>query len=253
MLEKKLSNSHYTLSTEYERSSKVFTRSLINLSKNMKILDVGCGTGLNTSKIKSSSNIIFGIDISEVAIQKYNENGFTGLVCDIENDKVPFEDGYFDLIFASEVLEHIANSDAVLAEFYRLLKPGGQLVLSTPNSAFWIYRILTIFGKTSSELQHPGHLRFFSLRSLSILLKKNNFNITILAGRNMYFVFPSFKGNLALKKICKILNMQIEPRYSTKTFFYQYSSFSSVASSFWSDTIIINAKKINNNIEVIGS
>jgi len=60
--------------------------------------------------------------------------------------------------------------ERLVRDMERVLKAGGRLVLSTPNSAFWLYRLLGLLGYTVGELQHPKHFQFFSRRSLLRLL-----------------------------------------------------------------------------------
>lgn len=85
----------------------------------------------------------------------------------IDADKpLPFPEGSFDVIWCSEVIEHLANPAFTLSEFRRVLKPGGRAVLTTPNSTFWLYALLKLFGRTPRDVQHPGHKHFFSLRDI---------------------------------------------------------------------------------------
>lgn len=147
--EKNFSNSKYKNSNEEERIFKIYLRKLIN-SNNLKILDIGCGTGLN-SKNFIDGNDVTGIDISEEAINKYKLINKKCHVADIIQG-LPFEKETFDLVFCSEVIEHNVDTYKFLNEINRVLKKGGKLLLSTPNSSFWVYRILSLFGKTLTEI-----------------------------------------------------------------------------------------------------
>jgi SAM-dependent methyltransferase len=242
-LEERISNAHYSLGSEFERSSKIFTRKFVSNSSVLKILDVGCGTGLNAQKFADQGHSVVGIDLSPVAIEKFNLRGFKGLVCDVERvGGVPLADATFDLVFASEVIEHLVETESFLREVHRLLRPGGTLVLSTPNSSFWAYRLLGLLGYTPNDLQHPGHVRFFSLKNLSHQLKGVGFKIDKISARHMYMILGRKAGDF-LAPLIKHFGFTVEPRFATGSHFWQLSSFADKASGFWSDTLIFVAHK----------
>ena len=237
----KISNEKYTFGKESERTSKQYMRNLVPNDNCLDILDIGCGTGLNASFLSSKGHNVIGIDISSAAIQKFHESGHVGLVCDIA-EGLPFNDNKFDLVYASEVIEHLADTDEFLAECNRVLKPNGIILLSTPNSSFWAFRIFALMGHTLTEVQHPGHIRFFSIRSLRRHLEINNFNKIDISARNMYFILNEGIGDL-IPNLLKFIGFKREFRFKTKKYFWQLSFFSKKANSFFSDTIIILARK----------
>ena len=219
---------------ESERSFKKYLRFLIKKEK-LKILDVGCGTGLNSSKISKNNHDITGIDISENAIKEYKKK-FKGHVVDITKG-LPFKKNTFDLILCSEVIEHVKDTKFCLFEFNRILKKNGTLLISTPNSVFWVYRLYAILGKSLSEVQHPDHERFFSKESLVYSIKKCKFEIKLIHSRKIFFIFPIDLSFL------KYFGLTREFRYNTKKFFWYLGTISKNYSNLWSDTIIIKAIK----------
>jgi SAM-dependent methyltransferase len=242
-LEERISDAHYSLDPEFERSSKVFTRRLVPDFRPLHILDIGCGTGLNAEHLAAKGHTVVGIDLSPVAIEKFTRKGFEGIVCDLENAAgVPLPSGSFDLVFASEVIEHLGDTATFLTELNRLLRRGGTLVLSTPNSAFWPYRILALLGRTPSEYQHPGHVRFFSRRSLVMALASAGFAVETISARHIYFVCASSLGD-RLAPLLRLLGFDSEPRFATGGHFWQWSRFATRASTLWADTFIVVARK----------
>ena len=153
----------------------------------LDILDVGCGTGLNAARIAANGHQVRGIDISPTAIAKFVAQGFEGQVCDLEGG-IPFGDSEFDLVYASEVIEHLADTEAFLSDIFRVLKPGGTLLLSTPNSSFWVYRVFSVLGSTLSDVQHPGHVRFFSRTSLTRCLETAGFVEASVSARHIFLI-----------------------------------------------------------------
>jgi 2-polyprenyl-3-methyl-5-hydroxy-6-metoxy-1,4-benzoquinol methylase len=254
-LEAKISDEYYQTKSEIEPTYKNFMRAMVPSSPPLRILDVGCGTGLNASHLVQAGHRIVGIDLSSVAIEKCRERGFEAVLCDIDSEPIPYKDETFDLAYASDVVEHCADTAGFLRELHRVLKPGGMLLLSTPNSAFWVYRILGLLGLTASEYQHPGHIRFFSIRNLSAAIEAAGFKVTRLAARHMYVVLGMRMGD-PFAPLLQQMGFQKEVRWAalvqgfpketpfiTGDHFWQVSGLSKSASALWADTLIIEARK----------
>lgn len=240
-LERSISDSLYTAESEYERLHKIHMRAMVPAGA-LRILDVGCGTGLNAALLTERGHTVVGVDLSPVAIEQFRDRGFEGLVCDIEGAPLPFDSETFDVIYASEVIEHCADSIGFLRELRRLVKPGGLLLLSTPNSAFWAYRVLAALGKTVTEVQHPGHVRFFSRRGLVSLIEAAGFEVTAVSGREMYVLFGKRIGD-PLAPVLERLGFVKERRFTTGDHFWQLGRFATKASPLWADTFVVAARK----------
>ncbi|MBU4348423.1 class I SAM-dependent methyltransferase [Patescibacteria group bacterium] len=117
----------------WQRRVDMFRLFLGNNSKN--VLEVGCGTGLFTKELAKTDNKIIAIDISEELIEKARKKilGSNNILFKIENAyNTSFKDNSFDFIVGSSVLHHL-DAEAAIKEFYRILKPGGQLMFTEPN------------------------------------------------------------------------------------------------------------------------
>lgn len=238
-LAQKISDEKYSRTREYERSYKRFLIDLVPEGPGKKLLDVGCGTGLNSEQLAVKGYEITGIDISPVAVEQYCGLGFKGEVNDISGGLI-FEDNVFDVVFASDVIEHLADQDYFMTEIHRVLKPGGLLFVSTANSAFWVYRILGLMGKTLTELQHPGHLRFFSKRSMERLFHDTGYVDVSVSGRHIYLILPEIK---LFDSLLTGLKFQKEYRFTTGSHFYHLSRFAQNCSSFWADSLLARGRK----------
>ncbi len=227
---------------EFPRSSKDYTMKQIPQDAVLKILDVGCGTGLNSDYLshKLKHNLI-GIDISYVSLIKYHKKRMCGLQCDV-NRGLPFRSSSFDLVFGSEVMEHLYDTSLFLTESLRVLKPGGIILLSVPNSAFWVYRLLGLAGMTVSEIQHPGHIRFFTKRSLLEYIRQSGFILPVISGRNMYILIGDSIGKYIQSVLIKF-GFYKEYRFQTGKYFWHRSNYVLRSSGFWTDTLILKAKK----------
>lgn len=226
----------YGDSVEIARTSKTYTIDCVPGGRSLSILDVGCGSGANSAELAARGHRVVGADFSDAAIEKYRARGFEGYVVDLESN-LGFPADSFDVVFCSEVIEHMTSPEVLAAEMFRMLKPGGLLVLSTPNSAFWLYRLLGAFGFTVSELQHPKHFQFFSRRSLVKLLHASGFETRQLLGRNMYLLLPG--GPKALHGLLAALGLKKETRFRTKGHFWHLSHKSTFWNTLLADTLIV--------------
>ena len=110
-------------------------------TKNAPILDAGCGTGLNLRHLPKGS---VGLDINPRNLEILRERLPNHTLVEGDVEALPFEDGSFGTILCTEVLEHIPDPAAALAEYRRVLQPGGVLIGSVPaRSAIWKLRFLS--------------------------------------------------------------------------------------------------------------
>lgn len=97
----------------------------------LKILDAGCGTGLLAKKLEKYGDPVEAVDISPYAVKLAKKRGVR--VRQASVDKLPFRDNAFDLVVSVDVIYHRRVDDKkALAEFFRVLKPGGLLILRVP-------------------------------------------------------------------------------------------------------------------------
>ena len=126
--DKKLVKSYFTNNLVW------FIKQIPNLDGNIKVLDVGCGTGILCNYLSSTyANIhVHGVDISEAMISKsqnecYGKHNVCFAVGDAHN--LDAKDDEYDYVFNTISFHHYADPQKVLSEFYRVLKPGGKLLL----------------------------------------------------------------------------------------------------------------------------
>jgi SAM-dependent methyltransferase len=156
------------------------------------IVDVGCGDG---------AALAVAIDWSGDALQQARALGLTVLRADVTAPGLPVADGVADVVIMSELIEHLVDPDGAVAEARRVLRPGGSLLLSTPNLAAWYNRGLLafgiqpifsevslrgVFGRPGSVV--AGHLRLFTRRALREFLTGSGFCDVIVAGARYHDV-----------------------------------------------------------------
>jgi 2-polyprenyl-3-methyl-5-hydroxy-6-metoxy-1,4-benzoquinol methylase len=122
-----------------------------------RALDVGARLGVQTRWLKGRGYQVTSIDM---------EPGFPECLQVDANQRLPFGDGEFDLIWCSEVIEHLQDPAFALSELRRVTKPGGLLVLTTPNSYAWLFRFVALFGFTPQRIQRKDHVQFFDVADI---------------------------------------------------------------------------------------
>ena len=157
-----------------------------------RVLDVGCGNGKMLYNFRHKFDELCGVELSEegASIATAALEGLNGDVRrgDIERD-LPWEDGFFDVVVLSDVIEHVINLWPAMEEVTRLLKPGGHVVLSTPNVASLRSRIALLMGvfpsskaKQGFDLQGDaephdgGHLHYFTFSMLDRLFARYGYS-----------------------------------------------------------------------------
>src|SRR5258708_26302323 len=144
------------------------------------ILDVGCGDGLaiGVAARRNLAHRFVGLDWSAASLTRAAERGLTLLRAELDTG-LPVTSGSVDVVIMSEVIEHLVDTGAAIEDAHRVLKPGGSLLLSTPNLAAWYNRGLlalgiqpvfsevslrSVFGRPGSQV--AGHLHMFTPRPL---------------------------------------------------------------------------------------
>ena len=101
------------------------------------ILSVGCGSG-EEIRFLGRFGKVYGIDPGEDAIRSCRAAGIGEQVTQASAEQIPFPDNHFDAVFILDVLEHIRDEQRALAQIYRVLKPGGIVVISVPAYS-WLW------------------------------------------------------------------------------------------------------------------
>jgi len=145
------------------------------------VLDIGCYDGQISALIKDRGNTVYGVDISESAVDMARQRGIEAKVGDLDHG-LPFSSDSFDVVLASEVIEHVLNVDLLMEEANRVLRNTGFAVLTTPNLASLGRRLLLLMGKnplveTRWTEGSAGHVRYFVKDTLVDLLRHHNFTM----------------------------------------------------------------------------
>ena len=102
-----------------------------------RVLDLGCGTGYGTADLAHTASSAVGVDLAQEAIAYANEHFPSARFFQCSANAVPFPPASFDLVTAFEVIEHLQDWRALLAEARRVLEPKGLFIVSTPNKRYY--------------------------------------------------------------------------------------------------------------------
>jgi len=138
-----------------------------------RVLDLGCGAGEFTALAAAAGARVLGIEVAQAALARaraaYSDLEFRETQI---GGPLPIEDNSFELVWASEVIEHVADTARWLSEVRRVLVPAGRLLITTPSHGR--LRILVAGIERFSE-PLGDHLHLYTRRSLRDLLAEFGF------------------------------------------------------------------------------
>jgi 2-polyprenyl-3-methyl-5-hydroxy-6-metoxy-1,4-benzoquinol methylase len=148
-----------------------------------RVLDLGCGDGRFSAVLRDQGAVPVGADVAQEAVRRARAaHPWLEAHHVAEGTPLPFADQGFDAVWAGEVLEHVVDTVALVAEVRRVLRFGGVLIATTPYHGRVATAVLALRGRAFEQHFDPraDHLRFFTPRSLTGLLRDGGFPDVIL-------------------------------------------------------------------------
>jgi methionine biosynthesis protein MetW len=191
----------------YAETNRSNILSFIKKAQESNFIDLGCDDGSLTMDVatKIDTKAVFGLEKNPARLADCKKKGIRVIMGDLDKG-IPIKSNSFDIILSNQVIEHVCNTDLLLKEIKRILKPDGYAIISTNNISSWTNIIALLFGKQPFP-NHPSdeiltgrflskderlpaasfaHRRIFSFPALSGLLKYHNFKIIEKKGSCFY-------------------------------------------------------------------
>lgn len=176
------------------------------------MLEVGCGMGQLTEKLSSEANEVYVFDLSlnNLVYTKDNRAGDNVFLFLGNGLEIPFRDNFFDIVVASEVIEHVPDPKRMTDEIDRVCRNGGKICISTPNANIIFYPRFFFFMFLSP------------LTWIDRLKREENWN-----NRGIYdrWFFPVTLKKLFQQKHLKILKYKTAIYFYWRGFFYYFCFF----------------------------
>lgn len=212
------------LTRMYEHAVEMNRQNLADLvrrSGGKTLLDLGCDDGSWTLRLAAAvgATEVHGVEIVEEQAGKARAAGVRVFALDLNQPLTALPAGYFDVVHANQVIEHVANVDLFVSEVYRLLKPGGHAVISTENGSSWhnvfaaamgwqIFSLTNVSARKAGlgnpfAIQRGGtpytgtwtHKTIFNYRGLIEMFEAHGFRDVKIVGAG-YFPLPAFLGRI---------------------------------------------------------
>jgi ubiquinone/menaquinone biosynthesis C-methylase UbiE len=160
---------------DYRYAKLSYLRQVIDCAacQGQRLLEIGCGTGIDLVRWARAGAMVTGIDLApaavELARQYLAQQGLPGEVRVMNGEALEFEDNSFDLVYAHGVLQYTANAVKMVNEIRRVLRPGGQAILMVYNKHSWLNALSKL---TKVELEHADApvIRKYSIREFRCML-----------------------------------------------------------------------------------
>jgi 2-polyprenyl-3-methyl-5-hydroxy-6-metoxy-1,4-benzoquinol methylase len=179
-------------------------------------LDIGCGAGeLGTHLKAAGAQRVVGCDIADGAVAAAQDHLDAAFIYDVRQQNLAAlcAGEQFDVVVATELIEHLFQPGQLLAEVKTVLKPDGVFIITTPNLLVWTNRIKMLLGRfeyTKTGLMDESHVHFFTYSTLHQLLQEHGF--AVVQEANVYnrrvpqWLAPHIKGLSTFQMVfaCKV-------------------------------------------------
>lgn len=163
---------------------------------NGRLLDIGFGAATLMEVAEKKGWEVYGIEVSKPAVDHAEKLGFTVFHGELQDAEFP--DDYFDVVTASEIIEHCPQPEILLNEVFRILRPGGLFWATTPSARGLSYQLT---GLDWTTICPPEHLQLFSKKGVGLMLDEAGFSAFEIQtlGFNPFEIIDTYRKRLKRK------------------------------------------------------
>ena len=179
--------------------------------KEKKLLEIGCGVGIDLVRFAQGGTKVTGVDLAEVSISLAQENfSQRGLEADLRvmnGEDLDFDDGSFDVVYAHGVLQYTSNADKMISEIVRVLRPHGDAIMMVYNRNSWL-NVMSKVMKVGLEHEDAPVLNKYSASEFKRMLSPfDQFNLIPERFPVETKLHQGFKAALYNKGFVKLFNL----------------------------------------------
>jgi ubiquinone/menaquinone biosynthesis C-methylase UbiE len=141
--------------------------------KDQRVLEVGCGAGIDLVRFARAGAQVTGVDLSKTAVrlaqQNFEQQGLTADFHVMNGEALQFPDNSFDTVYAHGVLQYTADPQQMISELHRVLRPGGSAILMVYNTYSWLLALSKLM-KVELEHEDAPVIRTFSIKVFKQML-----------------------------------------------------------------------------------
>jgi 2-polyprenyl-3-methyl-5-hydroxy-6-metoxy-1,4-benzoquinol methylase len=142
--------------------------------RGQRLLEVGCGVGIDLVRFAQHGAVVTGVDVAEVSIdlarKNFAQTGVDGELTVMDGEELRFDNESFDVVYAHGVLQYSADAQRMIREIQRVLKPGGQAILMVYNRYSWLALMSKLCG-VKLEHEDAPVLNTYSIRQFRTMLR----------------------------------------------------------------------------------
>jgi len=177
------------INSDYPKKMCKYLYDKFQMKKDEKLLDIGCGHGIQCNKFANLGLDVFGVD--NIASPSFDNFKYCNV--DLATNPLPFENNCFDYVFSKSVIEHIVDPDCFLNECKRVLKPGGMIIVMTPD---WESQMQIFYDD-------PTHVHPYTKNSITTILNMSDFE---KVESSLFTQLPIVWGNKLIEKVVNLIN-----------------------------------------------